>query len=121
MTTRRKKNHADVHSMNSVNLFIFAAIYFCILLFIKQTSIVRKSETPENLTQLVLDISALFNMDASDLLELEWREYESPHDTCAASEDSDQPGHPPSLIRVFAVRMKKAWVLSYPLSTQRRL
>ena len=36
--------------------------------------------------------------------------------TCAPSEDSDQPGHPPSLIRVFAVRMKKAWVLSYPLS-----
>ena len=30
---------------------------------------------------------------------------------CAPSEDSDQPGHPPSLIRVFAVRMKKAWVL----------
>ena len=24
--------------------------------------------------------------------------------TCAPSEDSDQPGHPPSLIRVFAVR-----------------
>ena len=23
---------------------------------------------------------------------------------CAPSEDSDQPGHPPSLIRVFAVR-----------------
>ena len=40
---------------------------------------------------------------------------------CALSEDSDQPGHLPSLIRVFAVRMKKAWVLSYPLSTQRRL
>ena len=37
------------------------------------------------------------------------------------SEDSDQPGHPPSLIRVFAVRMMKAWVLSYPLSTQRGL
>ena len=37
------------------------------------------------------------------------------------SEDSDQPGHPPSLIRVFAVRMKKAWVLSYPLNAQRRL
>ena len=31
---------------------------------------------------------------------------------CLPSEDSDQPGHPPSLIRVFAVRMKKAWVLS---------
>ena len=41
--------------------------------------------------------------------------------TCAASKDSDQPGHLPSLIRVFAVRMKKAWVLSYSLSAQRRL
>ena len=40
---------------------------------------------------------------------------------CAPSEDSDQPGHPPSLIRVLPVRMKKAWVLSYPLSAQRRL
>ena len=39
----------------------------------------------------------------------------------APSEDSDQPGHPPSLIRVFTVRMKKALVLSYPLSAQRRL
>ena len=49
-----------------------------------------------------------------------------PHDktnkmTCAPSEDSDQPHHPPSLIRVFAVRMKKAWVVSYLLSAQRRL
>ena len=40
---------------------------------------------------------------------------------CVPNEDSDQPGHPPSLIRVFAVRMKKAWVLSYPLSSQWRL
>ena len=40
---------------------------------------------------------------------------------CAPSEDSDQPGHLSSLIRVFAVHMKKAWVLSYPLSKQRRL
>ena len=31
---------------------------------------------------------------------------------CAPSEDSDQPGHPPILIRVFAVRMKNHWVLS---------
>ena len=38
--------------------------------------------------------------------------------TCAPCEDSDQPGHPPSLIRVFAVRIKKAWVLSYQLSAQ---
>ena len=40
---------------------------------------------------------------------------------CAPSEDSDQPVHPPSLIRVFGVRMKKDWVFSYPLSAQRRL
>ena len=41
---------------------------------------------------------------------------------CAPSEDSDQSGHPPpSLIRVFAVHMKKAWVLSYLLSAQWRL
>ena len=40
---------------------------------------------------------------------------------CAPSEDSYQPWHSPSLIRAFAARMKKAWVLSYPLSAQRRL
>ena len=63
---------------------------------------------------------------------------EPPHDktnkmACAPREDSDQPGHPSSLIGVFAVRMisqgnppvfavrmKKALVLSYPLSAQRR-
>ena len=51
---------------------------------------------------------------------------EPPHEktnkmTCAASEGSDQHGHPPSLMSDFAVRMKKPWVLSYPLSAQRRL
>ena len=40
---------------------------------------------------------------------------------CAPSEDSDQPGHPPSLIRVSAVRLKQTWALSYPVSAQRRL
>ena len=53
------------------------------------------------------------------------RQNEPPHDktnkmTCAPNEDSDQPGHPPSLIRVFAARMKEFWVLSYILSRQRR-
>ena len=49
--------------------------------------------------------------------------FEPPHDkmACPPSEDSDQPWHPPSLIRVLAVRVKKPWVLSYPLSAQRRL
>ena len=37
---------------------------------------------------------------------------EPPHDktnkmACAPSEDSDQPGHPPSLIRIFAVAWRK--------------
>ena len=39
-------------------------------------------------------------------------DYEPQHDkanklTCAPSKDSDWPGHPPSLIRVFPVHMKK--------------
>ena len=58
--------------------------------------------------------------------ELSWREawaasWQTNKMACAPSEDSDQPGHPPSLIRVFAVRLKKARILSYPLSAQRRL
>ena len=35
---------------------------------------------------------------------------------CAPSENSGQPGHPPSLIRISAVRMKKAWTLWADLS-----
>ena len=40
-----------------------------------------------------------------------YAENEPPHDktnkmACASSEDSDQPGHPPSQIRVFTVRIK---------------
>ena len=34
--------------------------------------------------------------------------------TCGPSEDSDPPGHPSSLIRLFAVRLKKHWALDYP-------
>ena len=40
---------------------------------------------------------------------------------CAPSADSDQPGHPPSLIRVYAVRMKVTWTLNYRLSAKRRV
>ena len=52
--------------------------------------------------------------------------FEPPHHksnrmACAPSENSDQLGHLPSLIRVFAVCMKKARILSYPLSAQWRL
>ena len=54
------------------------------------------------------------------LLICEPRHDKNQQSECAPSEDSDQPGHPPSLIRVFAFRMKKPWALSYPLSAQRR-
>ena len=42
---------------------------------------------------------------------VKWLMYEPPHDKtnkmiCAPREDSDQPGHPPSLIRVFTGRSK---------------
>ena len=55
-----------------------------------------------------------------------WSWTEPPHDktnkmTFAPSQDSDQPGHPPSLIRVFAVHMKKHRLLSYPSSALWRL
>ena len=40
---------------------------------------------------------------------------------CAPREDSDQPRHPPSLTSVFAVGLKKHWVLSYPIGAQQRL
>ena len=51
---------------------------------------------------------------------------EPPHDktnkvACAPSKDSDQPGHLPSPIRVFAVLLWKHWTLRYPLNAQRRL
>ena len=56
-----------------------------------------------------------------DILYFSIKTCEPPHDkknnnkmTCVPSEDSDQPGHPPSLIRIFALCMKKPWVLSYP-------
>ena len=55
------------------------------------------------------------------LMNIRAASWQNQQNDCAPSEDSDQPGHLPSLIRVFAVRMKKAWVLSYPLSAQRRL
>ena len=49
--------------------------------------------------------------------------YEPPHDKTSKMACGVRPakGHSPSLTRGFSVRMKKAWVLSYPLSAQRKL
>ena len=75
----------------------------------------------QSVTKLILfwfsTNSQFSNIDHKNRWATTWQNQQN---GCVPSEDSDQPGHPPSLIRVYAVRMKKAWVLSYPLSTQRR-
>ena len=60
------------------------------------------------------------------IFRLEEEAFEPPHDksnkmTFAPSEDSDQPGHPPSLIRVFAVRSIGSLVPNVASGEQRRL
>ena len=63
-----------------------------------------------------------YNVCSIIIKKLKWAAtWQNQQNECAPNENSDQLGHPPSLIRVFAVRMKKAWVRSYPLSAQRRL
>ena len=54
-------------------------------------------------------------------IELNWPKPHHNKIACVPSEGSDQPGHLPGLIRVFAVCMKKVWVMSYPISAQQRL
>ena len=55
--------------------------------------------------------SCPFSRKSQEFEQLEiQRTYEPPHDktnkmASAPSDDSDQPGHPPSLIRVFAVHL----------------
>ena len=76
-------------------------------------------------TKLITDYFSLL-LDLSQRIQPQMSTNEPPHDrtnnmACAPSEDSDQPGHPPSLIRVFAVRMKTHCVFSYTLSAQRRI
>ena len=58
-----------------------------------------------------------FVMDCQAVAVVELR-HDKTNKMSVPSEDSDQPGHP---LRVFPVSMKKAWVLSYPLSAQWRL
>ena len=47
--------------------------------------------------------------------------WQNQQNDCVLSEYCDQTWQMPRLIGVFALRMKKAWALSYPLSAQRRL
>ena len=99
-----------------------------------QTSIGRASKASKHhLEQFFIDMYMLNSSDIMSFLIPEFSSDDIPYLTtllifhlsrlmknqqndCAPSKDLDQPGHHPSLIRVFAVRTKKAWVLSYPLS-----
>ena len=74
----------------------------------------------ESMTEILFP-SRLSNVNSYHSLIILADSWQNQQSDCAPSEDSDQPWHPPSLIRVFAVRMRKAWVFSYPLSAQRRL
>ena len=47
--------------------------------------------------------------------------WQNQQNDCAPIEDSDQSGHPPSLIRVFAVRSMGSWGLELSSCGQRRL
>ena len=82
--------------------------------------------SPASSLSSVLDGETSTPPTAQLVCERQIKSFEPQHDkfnkmACAPSTDSDQPGHPPSLIRVFAVHRKKAWALSYPLSAQLRL
>ena len=95
-----------------------------VLLWLTQQDRKRESLTMLSLTTEMQKPNPLF----LEFLVVKRSVNEPPHDktnkmTRAPREDSDQPGHPPSLIwsRVFAVRMKKHFALNYLLSAQWRL
>ena len=93
--------------------------------FVNSNSVFDRYEALPNIEVfLQIFLSVLFNIFLGSLADMVINE--PPHDktkkmACVPSEDSDQPWHLPNLIRVFAVGMKKAWVLSYPLSAQQSL
>ena len=75
----------------------------------------RRRQVPVALVRPVVSACSLFlnrekrYQTCSFYVEYDDLTFEPPHDKtykmdCAPSEDSDQPGHPPSLIGVFAVR-----------------
>ena len=90
--------------------------------FAKNTSVCVDSVQLPFRHQFYSSLFACVYMTSVNIKRNKWAAtWQNQQSDSAPSEDSDQPGHAPSLIRVFAVRMKKAWVLSYPLSAQRRL
>ena len=66
------------------------------------------SQTPK--TDFLVTRLVLYLMPSAVFSSFPFKTYEPPHDTtnksdCAPSEDSDQPGRPLRLIRIFAVRL----------------
>ena len=96
----------------------FFRIYTFFTNHVKTTRLKSGGHLGQLIERTILSLCILLLLPCSDYCE--------PHRdktnkmACAPSKDSDQPGHPPSLIRVFAVCLKKTRILSYPLSAQQR-
>ena len=128
MFTRNKYNFKQENRKIYRSVFLlYHFLFFLFFFFFRETAIIWQCSRSksENLQ------TARRNLFFKDVLRLEFQLAFRRAQThvWAASWQNQQNGmctqrrlrHPPSLIRVFAVRMKKAWVLSYPLSAQRRL
>ena len=62
----------------------------------------------QNNSLLMIKVSHLLLFLALPIkIEIWAASWQNQQNDCAPNKDSDQLGHPPSLIRVFAVRMKK--------------
>ena len=95
--------------------------YLCEGIFNPHLTTIKDSYSPDLSIEIFRNITVNLFI-ASSNNQMKWATtWQNQQSECAPSEDSDQPGHSPSLIRVFAVRLKEAWILSYPLSTQRKL
>ena len=100
---------------------LFNAILASLLKRIRVYWNVRSNNTNPQ-CKMSVKIFIINNIEGHLKVMLIWAaKWQNQQNECVPSEDSDQPGHPPSLIRVFTVRMKKPWVLSYPLRAQQRL
>ena len=90
-------------------------------LFWAEGEVLGKSKISTKASPWILKISQNFSLSESSRLSsvvYRWAAtWQNQQSDCVPSEDSDLP----SLIRVFAVCMKKAWINSYPLSGQPRL
>ena len=95
---------------------IFTKKYSCAVYFLRKNSWIFGSNCEEMVrTQIRCHLKAVHSVYTK------WAAtWQNQQNECAPREGSDQPGiHP--VWSVFAVHMKKAWVLSYQLSAQRRL